>query len=194
MRVADAVHRAAPWRIHPLVADFRLEDVWALPARGGPGDFPEVVAEFARADPERESRGLTALLWKARWAAGRLLGWDDERAGLGARVGSLRSRLPADLRDGPTGPAFASLPFVPLYLTDDEWACEVANRTMHGVMHLAWAPTGAGDFEAQMAVYVKTNGVLGDLYMAAIRPFRHHVVYPQMMRRAEARWRARQPA
>jgi len=32
------VGRTAPWRIHELTRDFRLEDVWALPGRGGPDD------------------------------------------------------------------------------------------------------------------------------------------------------------
>jgi Protein of unknown function (DUF2867) len=41
-----------------------------------------------------------------------------------------------------------------------------------------------------MAVLVKRNGPLGTAYMAAIRPFRHLVVYPQMLRDIERRWRA----
>ena len=32
---------------------------------------------------------------------------------------------------------------------------------------------------------VKRNGLLGQLYMAAIRPFRHHIVYPQLTRSFE---------
>jgi hypothetical protein len=42
-----------------------------------------------------------------------------------------------------------------------------------------------------MAVLVKANGPLGSAYMAAIRPFRHLVVYPAMMRQIEKDWRAR---
>ncbi|MEJ7569133.1 MAG: hypothetical protein WKF41_12805 [Gaiellaceae bacterium] len=37
-----------------------------------------------------------------------------------------------DLRDAPSGPDFDALPFTSLYLLDDEWAAEIANRTMHG--------------------------------------------------------------
>jgi hypothetical protein len=36
-----------------------------------------------------------------------------------------------------------------------------------------------------MAVLVKPNGLLGNGYMAAIRPFRHLLVYPAMMRGIE---------
>ena len=90
--------------------------------------------------------------------------------------------LPADLRDARSGPDFDALPFTPLYLLDDEFAAEIANRTMHGVMHLGLVPDQAGGYHAQMAVLVKPNGMLGTAYMAAIRPFRHLIVYPALMR------------
>ena len=82
-------------------------------------------------------------------------------------------------------------PFTPLYLLDDEFAAEIANRTMHGVIHLGWVPDGRGGHVGQMAVLVKPNGMLGKAYMAAIRPFRHRVVYPPMLHAIERRWRAR---
>ncbi len=108
---------------------------------------------------------------------------------MGSRVPTLRDRLPADLREADPGPQFESLPFDSLYLLDDEWAAEIANRTMHGVIHLGWVPDGAGAYRGQMAVLVKTNGLLGSGYMAAIKPFRHLVVYPRMLGGIERRWR-----
>ena len=39
-----------------------------------------------------------------------------------------------------------------------------------------------------MAVLVKPNGILGDAYMAAIRPFRHLIVYPPAMRQIGRAW------
>jgi hypothetical protein len=59
-------------------------------------------------------------------------------------------------------------------------------------MHLGWVPDGAGGHRGQMAVLVKPNGWLGEAYMAAIRPFRHLVVYPALMRSVEREWRAGQ--
>jgi hypothetical protein len=38
---------------------------------------------------------------------------------------------------------------------------------------------------------VKRSGLFGTAYMAAIRPFRHVIVYPAMMRQIERDWRAR---
>ena len=104
---------------------------------------------------------------------------------------TLRDRLAADLREAPSGPEFESLPFKSLYLLEDEWAAEVANRAVHGVMHIGWIADGSGGYRGQMAVLVKPNGLLGNAYMALIRPFRHLLVYPPMLRQIEREWNAR---
>jgi hypothetical protein len=189
MRLPDAAHTSRPWRIHELTPDFRLEDVWRLSAPGGPDDFPRLVALMASQDPSQSSSSAVRTLFAFRWKLGELLGWDGADAGLGSRVSTLRNRLPADLRENP-GPTFAALPFTSLYLLDDEWAAEIANRTMHGVMHLGWVQDGTGGYCGQMAVLVKPNGGFGAAYMAAIKPFRHLIVYPLVMRGIEQAWHA----
>ena len=191
MRLPNAAHTSRPWRIHELTRDFRLEDVWALPTPGGPHDFPLLVQQIAAGDPAHATSPAVRALFAIRWRLGALLGWDDPGGGLGSRVPTLRDRLPADLRDGPSGPDHPSLPFASLYLLDDEWAAEIANQTMHGVMHLGWVPDETGGYRGQMAVLVKPNGRLGSAYMAVIRPFRHLIVYPAMLREIERAWRAR---
>jgi hypothetical protein len=190
VRLPESAHTSRPWRIHELTPDFRLEDVWALTGTGGPDDFPRLVALIASMDPEQGSSRIAGALFAIRWKLGALFGWDDPGTGLDARVPTLRDRLPADLRDAPSGPDF-ELPFTSLYLLGDEFAAEIANRTMHGVMHIGQVPDGAGGFRAQMAILVKPNGLLGDAYMAAIRPFRHLLVYPQMLRQIDRAWQAR---
>jgi hypothetical protein len=190
VRLPAGAHGDRRWRIHELTGDFRLEDVWALPTPGGPDDFGRLVHAVAAGDPEQGSSRAVQALWAIRWKVGALLGLDGPDDGLAARVPTLRDRLPADLRDGERGPDFPSLPFVPLYLTGDEFAAEIANRTMHGVLHLGWVPDGDGGHRGQMAVLVKPNGLLGEAYMAAIKPARHLIVYPQMLRRLEREWRS----
>jgi hypothetical protein len=201
MRLPDTAHTSRPWRIHELTGDFRLEDVWALPTPGGPADFPRVVQGFPRlargldaADASPGFSRVARALWAIRWKLGALLGWDRPDRGLGSRVPTLRDRLPADLRETPPGPGLDR--FASLYLLEDEWAAEIANRTMHGVLHLGWVPDQTGGYRAQMAVLVKPNGRLGKLYMAAIRPLRHLIVYPALLRGIEREWPAvaRQPA
>jgi len=190
MRLPNSAQTSRPWRIHELTHDFRLEDVWALPTPGGPRDFHWLVERFASSDPSSGSLPGRAL-WAVRWKLGELLGWDGPDTGVGTRVPTLRDRMPADLRDGPRGPAFVALPFTSLYLLDDEWAAEIANKTMHGVLHLGWVPDGNGRYHGQLAVYVKPNGLLGKAYMAAIKPFRHLLVYPAMIHTIGREWRRR---
>jgi hypothetical protein len=188
MRLAKTAHTSRPWRIHEIAPDFRLEDVWALPTSGGPDDFPRLVQIIASGDPSQGSSRAARILWGIRWKVGELLGWDDPDAGIGSRVPTLRDRLPVDLRETPL-PSFGQLPFTPVYLTRDEFAAEIANRTVHGVMHLGWVPDGGGAYRGQMAVLVKPNGVFGNAYLVAIRPFRHLVVYPAAIGKLEREWR-----
>lgn len=180
MRLPDSEHTSRPWRIHELTPDFRLEDVWAVPAPGGPESFPQAVRLLASMDPSRSSSRVVRTLFAIRWKVGELLGWDAPERGLGASVPTLLDRLPADLQNKPR-PEFEALPFASLYLLDDEWAAEVANQTMQGVMHIGVVPDEHGGYRGQMAVLVKPNGLFGNAYMAAIRPFRHLLVYPRML-------------
>jgi hypothetical protein len=189
-RLPNSAHTSRPWRVHEIVPDFRLEDVWALPVYGDKSDFPALVQGLAAGDPSQSS-WLTRALWAIRWKVGELLGWDEAETGLGERVPTLRLRLQGDLLDAP-GPDFDTLPFTSLYLIEDEFAAEIANQTVHGVLHLGWVAEASGGYRGQMAVYVRPNGFLGNAYMAAIKPFRHLIVYPQMLRAMERRWNEEQ--
>jgi len=189
MRLPNSAHSSRPWRIHELTRDFRLEDVWSPPEVGGADDFPRVVQLIASYDPSHSSDVAVRTLFAIRWKLGDVLGLDGPDTGVGTRVPTLRDRLPADLRAAPSGPSFEALPFNSLYLLEDEWAAEAANRTMHGVIHVGRVPDESGGFRIQMAVLVKPNGLLGNAYMAAIRPFRYLIVYPAIMQEMGRRWR-----
>jgi hypothetical protein len=193
MRLPTSAHTARPWRIHEIARDFEVEDVWSLPTPGGPDDLDRLVRQLSQ--PSRRPGSpipglLPRALFAVRWKLGALLGWDRRDAGLGARVGSLRDRLPADLRDAPRGPDLQAVPFTFVLQTHDEWAAEMANRTVHTVMHLGWVPDGAGGYRGQLAVLVKPNGVFGRLYMLAIKPFRYLGVYPALLRFIGRGWEA----
>jgi hypothetical protein len=188
MRLPDTAHTSRPWRIHELIPDFRLEDVWALPTPGGPDDFPRLVRLIAAGDPSQGSSRAARTLWAIRWKVGKVFGWDEAGAH-GFERTMLRDRLPADLRDAPRGPEFAALPFTSVYLCNDEWAAEITNRTVHGVMHVGWVADHLAAYRGELAVYVKPNGRLGRAYMLAIKPFRHLVVYPRLLREIGRAWR-----
>jgi Protein of unknown function (DUF2867) len=199
MRISNAEHESRPWRIREIASDFTVEDVWALPVYGGAGDFDLVVETLATVNPANSDSLPARVLWGFRDLLGRWFGLGRISAPAdgaelkipGTNETSLAGRLPDDLRGTAAAVDFGPLPFVPLYRTDDEFAAEVSNQTVHGVLHLAWADQGGGRYQAQMAVYVKPRGAFGTAYMAAIKPFRYWVVYPALMRQIERAWNAR---
>lgn len=140
---------------------------------------------MAAFDPERASPVLRAL-FALRWKLGGWFGLDRSDTGLDRRVASLRDRLPADLSADLALPADS--PFRPVYVTDREAAFEIANDTVHAVMHLGWVSDEHGGYRGEMAVLVKPNGILGRVYMAAITPFRYAAVYPLMLRAIHREW------
>jgi hypothetical protein len=200
MRLPNAAHESGPWRIREIARDFTLEDVWALPVHGGADDFDRFLHTMVFFDPTKTTSRPARLLWDVRDRLGSWFGLgtisdaaDSRREGglaiPGTSETSLTGRLPDDLRSTAADLEFASLPFVPLYRTEDEFAAEVSNQTVHGVLHLAWVDQGEGRYQGQMAVYVKPRGPFGTAYMALIRPFRYWVVYPALMRQVERTWK-----
>ncbi len=187
----NSTHSSRPWRIHELTPDFTVEDVWALETPGDRADFPRLPSEFFAGDFPRDAPAPVRLLWAARLRLGSLLGWDEPDDGLGSRVPTLRDRLPAALRAASSESGYDIRPFTLVYDLADEWAAELANRTVHAVLHLGWVPDEAGGYRGQLAVLVKPNGLLGVAYMALIKPLRYLIVYPALLRGLERRWRAR---
>jgi hypothetical protein len=191
MRIASSAHTAQPWLIHEITRDFRVEDVWALPTPGGPDDFPILLSAIEHDDFEHDGPVAARMLWWLRWKLGGLLGLDRRATGLGARVHSLRDRLPAELREATPAERNEGSPFSVVYQAHNERASEIANRTVHAVLHLGWVPDGAGGWHGQMAILVKPNGALGTAYMALIKPFRKLIIYPAILRSIERRWQDR---
>jgi Protein of unknown function (DUF2867) len=202
MKLPNAEHECRPWRIHDIVPDFTLEDVWALPTRGGPEDFEALLELTNSFDPSDVESAPARFLWAFRDRLGRWFGLGevsapverDEAGGEtipGTDEISLRDRLPLDLVGTAAEADLGSLPFVPLYRTDREAAAELGNKTVHGVAHLGWVEVEDGRYEGRIAVYVKPRGLFGRAYMAAIKPFRYWVVYPAMMRQMARMWDAR---
>lgn len=201
MRVPNAVHEAHPWVIGQIAPDFHLLDVWALPAEGGPDDFANLLEIFDRFDPTTAGPALVRALFRVRLKVGALLGWDDatkERSIPGSSGTSLSARVPAALRGSADDPTLGGLSSAAsihrLYRTDRESAVEVANDTVHGVLHLSWVEQSHGRYRGHLAIYVKARGVLGRMYMLLIQPFRHVIVYPALMREIGRAWEQRDVA
>src|SRR5580700_6012184 len=108
MRLANSEHESRAWRITEVAPDFRLEDVWALPAQGRLEDFGKLLEVVASLDPEKSRSRATRTLFGIRYRLGGLFGWDDPQQPLpipASRVTTLSARLPQDLRGTATGVA-----------------------------------------------------------------------------------------
>lgn len=176
-----------------IAADFRLEDAWALPVHGEREEFNELVELFRGLDPSAGS-GPSRWLFALRERLGRWFSWDEgEPLPIpGCTETSLRDRLPADL--SPPELVDGQM-FSPVFATPTEWVAELSNATVHAAVQLGWVPDGEGRWRGRLGVYTKPRGWLGRLYMLAIAPFRHLIVYPAMLRQFGRAWqRRRSPA
>jgi hypothetical protein len=200
MRLPNSAHEAHPWVIGRIAPDFKLLDAWALPVRGGPHEFESFLERMASFDPTSAGSAVSRALFWVRLRLGAWFGWDDgtkKRPIPGCTETTLTARLPERLRGSANSSGISGAMkrtaggFVPLYQTDDEWAAEISNDTVHGVLHLAWVEQGDGRYRAQLGVYVKPRGRLGEIYMKFIEPFRHFIVYPALMRHIGRAWDAR---
>ena len=201
MRLSNEAHTSRRWRVHEIAGDFAVEDVWALPAHGAADEFPALLVAFASLDFPAAAPLPVRALWGFRDLLGRCFGLgritkpsDEPTAALpipGTTQMTLEERLPPDLRGTVAQTAPHIAPLRELYRTDDEYAAELSNRTVHSVMHLGWVEQTGGLYRGQMAVLVKPRGQLGESYMALIKPFRHTLVYPALMRAIERAWERR---
>ena len=188
-RSTDREHTSRPWRIHEIAKDFRVLDVWALPTPGGPDDFPQLVRLMVdvrpRSDLARRARPVRDPVDDSDGCSG----LDRPETGLGTRVQALRDRLPADLADTATDLRHGH-PFTPLYVTDDEFAMEIANQTMHGVMQSAGCRTTRAAIAARWPFWCGRTECSGGLPGGdrAVPPL---IVYPLMMRDIGRIWRER---
>lgn len=187
-RVSHADHLSQPWQVHDLLPDFVVEDVWQFPARLRPDD---TLADFRRemfaAVREFSSFGLAGLLFRLRFAIGRMLGWDDGPTASPPR--SIRRRYESRHPDAGPAPDLDGSGFAPVYSLPDEYLGEIENKTVIAALHLARTSTNGG-YAPRLAVYVMPKGRLGRFYMALIKPFRHWVVYPALLRATTRRWNA----
>lgn len=189
-------HGDLKWRAREFVEDFDLIDAWALPATGTLAEFDDLYQIMVNMDPgdDRASPASPAL-FAVRARLGQLLGWDAEQvvnrlAIPGCIESSLRDRLPPDLA-ARLGETSDQSNFRSVFMIEDEAVLELSNSLVHAVLHLGWVRRSNGEYQGQLGVYVKHRGRAGAPYMAAIAPFRHHVVYPALLRRIESDWAAR---
>ncbi len=193
-KINEHEHLALPLRVHALLPDFELEDVWRVPiSLTSAHSLQLLMDQFSKSNTNVTKTGITGFLFKVRLFAGRLFKWDEKPVRDHHQLvpGSIRDRYANqenlkydDLPDPGSGS------FIPVYKLENEFLSEIENRTVHGALHLSRVPLGHDTWTIHMAVYVKPKGWFGRFYMWIITPFRLWIVYPSLMKAARKSWEA----
>ena len=183
-------HWVQPWKVHSLLTDFRVEDVWRVPVvLEADHSLQLFIERFYETNDQLVKNGLVWALFRFRHILGKIFKWDEKIKVDQLAPGSIRERYAREEHL-----SFEDLPhpgsqhFIPVYQLQNEFLAEIENKTVHAAVHLGRVPSENGQYGIQMAVYVKPKGLLGKLYMQLIKPFRHWIVYPALMKEAKARW------
>ena len=189
LRLDTDEHTRHPWHISSIVEDFDLVDAWTIPVSGDAHDFPKLQRLFLETDLASTGRMTSALFIVRGWLGGRPKPSTGHNARPipGCTETSLQERLPDDL--APATNTGQRPPFRAVFFTDREYTAEYSSGLVHAALHLGWVQEQKTDrYRGQLAVYVKHRNHYGPLYMTAIAPFRHHIVYPTILKRLGRTW------
>ena len=175
-----------PLRVHSLLKDVPLHDVWAV-------DLPSTrervtLSEFldcVKAQGFKDIPLTTKALLGLRFAIGRIFGLDTStNARKSASYVKFLSEVDrSGLRVLPAKSTF----FDVLYRFENEVLLEVINATVHAFWAQALAQISSG-YRLYWAIYVKPVGWITRPYMALADPFRRWIVYPQLLEKTRKDW------
>lgn len=186
-------HLKQHFRVHALLNDFQLEDVWQVPVALNSNQTLGLFTEhFLESMSKITDKGVAGFLFKLRLLLGKFFNLDDTHQLVNELVpGSIRYRYAKEERldfDDLPAPNKGDLDFVPVYRLENEHLSEIENKTVHAALHFSRVPDGEARWGIQMAVYVKPKGLLGKFYMLLIKPFRLWIVYPALMKNVKDEW------
>ncbi len=185
---------ALPLRVHTLLADVPLHDVWAvdLPAHRDGVTLTEFLrrtsqdgCDAADAEINRFPPVARALI-RLRLFLGRIFRLEAEPKD--ALAASFGSRLTPE--DRARSFVVSGTPeglFRAVYRFENEQLLEIQNRTVHAAALSALAER-ADSYRFYFAVYVCQNTWITPLYMGLIDPFRKWIIYPALLKKIRATW------
>jgi hypothetical protein len=178
---------ALPLRVHTLLADAPLHDVWAV-------DLPKhrdgvTLSEFLREARQSGINGFppaARALFRLRFFLGRIFRLEAEPKD--APAASFASRLtPEDRARSFILSGTREGLFRIVYRFENEQLLEIQNRTVHAAALTALAEK-AGSYRFYFAVYVRQRSWITPFYMGLIDPFRKWIIYPAMLNTVRATW------
>lgn len=191
MKVDRKEHIDRNLKIHDLLKDFKVEDVWLLPINlDRQHSLTDVLEQLIITKNKISEKGLVGKLFNLRLYIGKVFHWDNKKASskkysigeLGERYAKAEHLNLEDLPQSKIGN------FAPVYYLDNESLLELENNIVQAAIHLVKIQKSDNNYIVNMAVYVKPKGRLGYLYMLAIKPFRLLIVYPTLMKELKIQW------
>jgi len=79
-KIDEHEHLIQPLRVHSLLSDFELEDVWRIPVNlTSIHSLQLFMDQFAKANVKLMNKGVAGFLFRIRFFIGRLLKWDQKQ-------------------------------------------------------------------------------------------------------------------
>jgi hypothetical protein len=186
-RISEREYRHFDLRVHEILSDVPLHDVWSVEL---PGGGPDRTINDVRAllTPEKLAsiNPVVRALFGLRAFLGRLLGWDA--AGRRPHDRScVRELDEEDVRRSLVAPGTPEGQFNILYVHPFEAVSEIRNATVHAFSSLALQERPGG-YRLLFAIYVEPVGRITRFYMALIDPFRRFLIYPAILRHIHRSW------
>lgn len=186
-RISEREYRHFDLRVHEILSDVPLHDVWSVEL---PGGGPDRTINDVRAllTPEKLAsiNPVVRALFGFRAFLGRLLGWDA--AGRRPHDRScVRELDEEDVRRSLVAPGTPEGQFNILYVHPFEAVSEIRNATVHAFSSLALQERPGG-YRLLFAIYVEPVGRITRFYMALIDPFRRFLIYPAILRHIHRSW------
>jgi hypothetical protein len=187
MRLAASEYEKLDLWAHSFLSDVPLHDAFVIDLPGGgKGRTMSDIRALVPAGSALTANPVVAALFKLRFFAGRVFGWDSEEHQ--PDRDSYVHRLDADERaDSLIRPGTPDGPFRLLHLRAGESLSEVQNATVHAFLCQALRESESG-YRYYWGIYVKPVSRFTGLYMALIKPFRHWLVYPAILSGIRKAW------
>ncbi len=80
-----------------------------------------------------------------------------------------------------------------VWVRDEEALVRISNRTIDGLLHLAWVDGAPGRKDVELTIWVRPVSWISRPYLAVIKPFRYRIIYPAWIRTICRRWEQERP-